>query len=483
MPRIELGDGAAVRVGRPDRPAVAGDERAASRPARAAARAASSRAAAFERLARDGSASGRRLRREVGGVRDPECVLGDREIDWTLCARRKLGLASVAVDLRDGAVADVPDPERSVPRGNRARVVADDDVVDDPVRLRRQRPRPSCARPGPPPSRATGEGRSLPRRARAMLPQRGLRLGPATPGERARRRRATFGAGEGAASAGSWRRIARWSSRSSGVGSIAEVGVERRARVRVDLERVALATGPVERDHQLPAKAFSVRVLLDERFELGDERRVAPAVEVGVDSGLDRGQAELVETARSPPGRTARTRSPRAPARATARARRGRCSRPVLRSPHAPAAPLPRRDRETGASRSRPARRRGDSRRARTESLLPRRSSDASAFRSRETYAWSVLSAESGGSSGHSSSISRPTGHDLARDGERESPATRAAFRPRAISSCSVVDDVERAEEPDLHASLLQGRRACLQGILKAKSATCKRACAISRRP
>ena len=36
-----------------------------------------------------------------------------------------------------------------------------------------------------------------------------------------------------------------------------------------------------------------------------------------------------------------------------------------------------------------------------------------SAFRSRETYAWSVLCAESGGPSGHSSSMSCPTGHDL----------------------------------------------------------------------
>ena len=61
--------------------------------------------------------------------------------------------------------------------------------------------------------------------------------------------------------------------------------------------------------------------------------------------------------------------------------------------------------------RSRPARCRGGSPRARTESPLPSRFGiGRRAFRRRETYAWSVFCAESGGSSGHSSSISCPTG-------------------------------------------------------------------------
>ena len=43
-------------------------------------------------------------------------------------------------------------------------------------------------------------------------------------------------------------------------------------------------------------KPSPVRMLFDERLELGNERRMTPACEVGVDSGLDRRQAQLVET-------------------------------------------------------------------------------------------------------------------------------------------------------------------------------------------
>ena len=71
----------------------------------------------------------------------------------------------------------------------------------------------------------------------------------------------------------------------------AEIRVERSPRVRVDIQRLALASRPVEGEHELPAKAFSVRMLLHERLQLGNERRMTPAREVGVDLGLDRGQA------------------------------------------------------------------------------------------------------------------------------------------------------------------------------------------------
>ena len=123
-------DEAAVRVGRPDRAAIARDERAhlVGRPRWAQIGRLES--AAVQSVTHDGSASRRRLRREVGRVRDPKRVSGDCEVDGTLRAGGKLRVACVSMDLRDRAVADVPDPDRSVACGNRAWVVTDDDVVD-----------------------------------------------------------------------------------------------------------------------------------------------------------------------------------------------------------------------------------------------------------------------------------------------------------------------------------------------------------------
>ena len=66
-----------------------------------------------------------------------------------------------------------------------------------------------------------------------------------------------------------------------------------------------------------------------------------------------------------------------------------------------------------------------------------------------------------------------PDRDDLTRvqsEDREERPLPSTPDRNRHVR----IDEVERAEKPDLHASLLQGRRACLQGILKPKSAACK---------
>ena len=145
----------------------------------------------------------------------------------------------------------------------------------------------------------------------------------------------------------------------------------------------------------------------------------------------------LVRGGRSRPERTARLRSRRAPGRATERAPRSRQCRLAPHLPHAHGAHPPRPAARSDGRRRDPSRCRAGSPRDRRRSALPVASpaSPRNAFRRRETYAWSVLSAESGGSSGHSSSISLPDGHDLAGVQARGSRAAPAACDPRARSA------------------------------------------------
>jgi hypothetical protein len=72
---------------------------------------------------------------------------------------------------------------------------------------------------------------------------------------------------------------------------------ERLARRTIGRERVSLPAGAVERQHQLPAEPLAVRMLGDERLQLGDELAVPAEREVGVDSLLEHGQALLLESA------------------------------------------------------------------------------------------------------------------------------------------------------------------------------------------
>ena len=72
------------------------------------------------------------------------------------------------------------------------------------------------------------------------------------------------GGAAGAPSVGSCCRIARSSSRSAGPGSIPSSSLERVTALAVDLERLGLAAGPVERRHQLRPQPLAERMLRDE---------------------------------------------------------------------------------------------------------------------------------------------------------------------------------------------------------------------------
>ena len=75
----------------------------------------------------------------------------------------------------------------------------------------------------------------------------------------------------------------------------AELADERAARRLVCLERIGLATGPVQRHQQLRAQALAQRVLGDQRLELGHELRAAPEREIGVEAVLERHQPQLLQ--------------------------------------------------------------------------------------------------------------------------------------------------------------------------------------------
>ena len=62
-----------------------------------------------------------------------------------------------------------------------------------------------------------------------------------------------------------------------------------------DLERVRLSTAPVQREHELAAQALAQRMSRHERLELGDELRRSPRCQVGVDPILDGCEPQLVE--------------------------------------------------------------------------------------------------------------------------------------------------------------------------------------------
>ena len=99
----------------------------------------------------------------------------------------------------------------------------------------------------------------------------------------------------GAPISGSWLRIARSSSLELGPGVEAELAIERLARIAVGLERLGLAAGPVERQHQLRPQSFAGWMVRDQPLQLRDQRLVAAEGEVGLDPILDRDQPRLLE--------------------------------------------------------------------------------------------------------------------------------------------------------------------------------------------
>ena len=74
--------------------------------------------------------------------------------------------------------------------------------------------------------------------------------------------------------------------------------VEGRPRVAVRGERVGLTAGAVEGEHLLRPEALTMRVLRDERLELGGDLGRDARLEIGVDPRLERGEPPLLEPRR-----------------------------------------------------------------------------------------------------------------------------------------------------------------------------------------
>ena len=62
-----------------------------------------------------------------------------------------------------------------------------------------------------------------------------------------------------------------------------------------DARGFCLAAAAVQRDHQLPGRPLTQRVLGDQVLQLGDGLHVAAEGEVGLDAVLDRGEAEVLQ--------------------------------------------------------------------------------------------------------------------------------------------------------------------------------------------
>ena len=68
-----------------------------------------------------------------------------------------------------------------------------------------------------------------------------------------------------------------------------------RSRIVVRVERVGLATRPVQRQHQVTSRTLAVRVHRDVRLERRDQLGISPEREVRLGSLLVGDEAELVE--------------------------------------------------------------------------------------------------------------------------------------------------------------------------------------------
>ena len=77
-----------------------------------------------------------------------------------------------------------------------------------------------------------------------------------------------------------------------------ELVVQHPPRLLVRLERLGLAAAAVEREDQLAAQPLAQRVLRDEHEQLGHELAVAAAVEIGLEPVLERRQPQLLERGR-----------------------------------------------------------------------------------------------------------------------------------------------------------------------------------------
>ena len=76
----------------------------------------------------------------------------------------------------------------------------------------------------------------------------------------------------------------------------AELGVERAHRIAVGVQRLSLASGAIQAQHQLGTQALPQRLPRHKRLELADELYPATKREVGLYAVLDRGGPHLLET-------------------------------------------------------------------------------------------------------------------------------------------------------------------------------------------
>ena len=70
---------------------------------------------------------------------------------------------------------------------------------------------------------------------------------------------------------------------------------EHRARLPKGLQRVGLATGAVEREHQLAVQALAQRMLDDQTLELRHQLAVPAGAEIGLHASLQRRQPLLLQ--------------------------------------------------------------------------------------------------------------------------------------------------------------------------------------------
>ena len=75
----------------------------------------------------------------------------------------------------------------------------------------------------------------------------------------------------------------------------AEAVDERAPRVLIHVERLGLAAGPIESEHEVGSQPFAERVPGDEAFELPDELGMTAEGEIGLDASFLCGQAKLLE--------------------------------------------------------------------------------------------------------------------------------------------------------------------------------------------
>ena len=250
---------------------------------------------------------------------------------------------------------------------------------------------------------------------------------PGDPSPRVRGRRAVGRRRPGvAAGAGtSWRRIAASRSRSVGEGSMPRPSTSALRGLAVGGQRVGLAAGAVEGEHELAVQALAQRMLAHQCLDLAGDLDVAPAGEVGVEALGETREPQVVEPGDLRCGEALVARRRRAPARATARA-------PGAASPRPPRLAVAR-------ARSRPRRRPSSKRRRRGRPgrvparirRPPRDGAPAEAARRRDATTWTALRAFRGPLPSHSSSR-RGQGARRRRGARAAAPGSDSA-RPRGM--------------------------------------------------